>query len=274
MLRWIFLLLCLVTLIASVKAYSQEDPKPLTENPTAKAISLIKASITALGGQAYLSIKSEKSQGLITPYREITPSSNDIQPDKLGTQVFVDYILLPNKERVEFKGQGRLFIQSNADKHSWIYDSDAELLRDQTQAQKDRFSRTLRYQVDKILRGGWAEPNVEITYLPRQELWPRQYGEGVKLTYSDSEEAELYFDLQTKLPIALRFPKDTHEGQRVKAENRFFKYLDINMVKTPYVVDLFENGKQVLRINYDNREFNIPISDKLFVKPSNVKSLK
>ena len=265
MLRRVFLLLCLVTLIGSVRA---EDPIE------SKAIGLIKASITALGGQAYLSIKSEKSQGLITPYREIAPSSNDFQPDKLGTQVFVDYILLPNKERVEFKGQGRLFIQSNADTHNWVYDSDAELLRDQTQAQKDRFSRTLRYQVDKILRGGWADQNVEITYIPRQELWPYQYGEGVLLTYSDGEIAELFFDLQTKLPIALRFPKDTYEGQRVKAENRFFKYLDIDTLKTPYVVDLFENGRQVLRINYDNREFNFPIPDKLFIKPNNIKALK
>ncbi|MBI4851083.1 MAG: hypothetical protein HY819_04560 [Acidobacteria bacterium] len=268
MLQKVFLLLCLMTLISSlVKA---EEPAQSKE----KATSLIKASIEALGGQAYLSVKSEKSQGLVTPYRETVPDSNDIQPDKRGTQSFIDYILLPNKERVEFKGQGRLFIQSNADKHNWTYDSDSELLRDQTQAQKDRFLRTLRYQVDKILRGGWNDPSIEITYIPRQELWPRQYGEGVKLTYLDKEEAELFFDPQTKLPIALRFPKDTYEGQRVKAENRFFKYIDINSLKTPYVVDLFENGKQVLRINYDTREFNIPISDKLFVKPNNIKAIK
>lgn len=268
MLRRFFLLLCLITFAGfSVLAEEPIEPKE-------KAISLIKASIEALGGNAYLSIKSEKSQGLVTPYREIAPDTNDIQPDKRGTQSFVDYILLPNKERVEFKGQGRTFIQSNADKDNWTYDSDSELLRDQTQAQKDRFKRTLRYQVDKILRGGWTDSNVEILYIARQEIWPRQQGEGVKLIYPDKEEAEVFFDPQTKLPIALRFPKDTYEGQRVKAENRFFKYIDIDSVKSPYVVDLFENGKQVLRINYDTREFNIPVSDKLFIKPNNVKSVK
>lgn len=270
MLRIFSLLVCLSILLASnsfIKANSLDNSKE-------KAVSLIKAAITALGGESYLVVKSEKSQGLVTPYRETSPGNNDIQPDKLGTQSFVDYILLPNKERVEFRSQGRLFIQSNSVNSAWIFDSDAEILRDQTQTQKDRFSRTLRYQVDKILRGGWTETNIELTYIPRQELWPRQYGEGVKLLYPDKEEAELFFDPQTNLPIALRFPKDTYEGERVKAENRFLRYLEGNKINSPYVVDLFENGKQTLRINYDTREFNVPISEKLFVKPSNIKSIK
>jgi hypothetical protein len=270
MLQRVFLLLCLLSVLSFSGLVYAEEPN----NSKEKAINLIKASIEALGGNNYLSIKSEKSQGLVTPYKEIAPDTNNIQPDKASTQSFIDYILLPNKERVDFKGQGRVFIQSNAEKHNWTYDSDSELLRDQTQAQKDRFSRTLRYQVDKILRGGWTDSSIEITHIPRQELWPRQYGEGVKLTYSDKEEAEIFFDPQTKLPLALRFPKDTYEGQRVKAENRFFKYLEVGSIKTPYVVDLFENGKQVLRINYDSREFNISIPDKLFDKPSNVKAIK
>lgn len=262
------ILFCFVLTTFSVKAQNESQDK---------AIALIQNAITALGGQAYLSIKSERAQGFVTPYRLTNtenPESTETEPDKIGTQSFVDYILLPDKERVEFKNQGRLFIQSNSAKHNWIYDSDSELLRDQTQAQQQRFANTLRYQIDKILRGGWKSENVKISYLPRQELWPRQYGEGVRLSYSDNEEAEVFFDPQTKLPLALRFPKENFEGVRVKAENRFLRYLEFNGITAPYVVDLFENGKQILRINYETRDFNVPILEKLFVKPANAKSVK
>ncbi|MFY9222813.1 MAG: hypothetical protein WAQ98_09100 [Blastocatellia bacterium] len=261
-------LFCFVLTTFSVKAQNE---------PQEKAIALIENAITALGGQAYLAIKSERAQGFVTPYRLINidnPDSNETEPDKIGTQSFVDYILLPDKERVEFKNQGRLFIQSNSTKYNWTYDSDSELLRDQTQVQQQRFANTLRYQIDKILRGGWKSENVQISYLPRQELWPRQYGEGVRLTYSDNEEAEVFFDSQTKLPLALRFPKENYDGIRVKAENRFLRYLEFSGITAPYVVDLFENGKQILRINYETREFNAPIQEKLFIKPANAKSVR
>lgn len=267
MIKWVFLLFCVFALTFIAKAQ-----EPIESQEKAKL--LIQKSIEALGANTYLSVKSERSQGLVTPYREVKPDSNEVELDKLGTQSFVDYILLPNKERVEFKGQGRLFIQSNAEKHNWVYDSDAESLREQTQAQQLRFARTLRYQVDKILRGGWMDPSVKLSYIPRQEIWIHQFADGVQLTYPDNEEAEIFFDPQTKLPLALRFPKENHDGEKVKAENRFFKYIENKGIQAPYVVDLFENGKQVLRINYDTREFNVSISEKIFVKPTNPKAVK
>ena len=88
------------------------------------------------------------------------------------------------------------------------------------------------------------------------------------------EEVKLYFDSQTHLPLALRFPRETEKGEPVNAENRFFKYIEIGGVKVPYVVDLYENGAQVLRLNYEEREFNVSIPEKIFTKPESVKSLK
>jgi hypothetical protein len=124
------------------------------------------------------------------------------------------------------------------------------------------------------MRGGWSGSGVQLGYLARQEIWPRQYAEGVKITYSDGDEVSIYFDPQTSLPLALRFPKETEKDGRVMAENRFFKYVDIAGIKTPYVVDLFENGKQIMRINYEEREFNVTIAEKIFIKPENAKELK
>jgi hypothetical protein len=231
-----------------------------------KAEALLKTAITAMGGDAYLKVKSERSRGYLTPFRENIP-------DKLATQTFMDYIVLPDKERVELKGQGRRFIQSNSGAQGWFYDSDSQMLREQSEVQRQRFVRGLRYQLDNIMRG-WQNLGVRLAYLPRQELWTQQYGEGVILTYSDGEEVSLFFDLQTHLPIALRFPKEGEKSSKIKAENRFFKYLDFNGIKTPYVVDLYENGVQILRLNYEERSYNVEIPEKLFIKPENAKEIK
>jgi hypothetical protein len=232
-----------------------------------KAQALLMAATEALGGKKYLRVKSERSRGYLTPYRENNP-------EKLALQSFIDYIVLPDRERVEFKGQGRRFVQSNTGTQGWVYDSDSQLLRDQTEVQRQRFVRGLRYQLDQILRGGWSATGVRLSYLPKQEIWTRQSAEGVLVAYPDGEEVSLFFEPQTSLPLALRFPRETDKGNRVNAENRFFKFIEINGIKSPYVVDLFEGDNQILRLNYEEREYNIAIPEKLFVKPESAKELK
>ena len=260
--RFILPILIIFCLILSIRGQVVEDKESLE-----RARTLIETATKALGGQAYLSVKSEHSRGFLTPYRENSP-------EKLALQTFVDYIILPDKERVEFKGQGRKFIQSNMGEQGWFYDSDSQLLKEQTEAQRQRFMRGLRYQIDQILRGGWSAPGVKLSYLSKQEIWPRQFAEGVQITYSDGEEVAIFFDPQTSLPLALRFPRVNDKGERLKAENRFFKYIDLKGIKSPHVVDLFENGVQVMRLNYEQREFNVPIAEKIFTKPENPKELK
>ncbi|MEW6734063.1 MAG: hypothetical protein AB1489_22235 [Acidobacteriota bacterium] len=266
MLRSVVLLLCLAVNLA----FAQEKPSDTQSREKAQA--LIQASIKALGGQAYLNVKTERSNGYITFYKPSDPDNKITVPDV--TQTFIDYISLPDKERVELKGQGRRFIQTNLGNRGWTYDSESQLLRDQSDEQSQRFIRALRYQLDQILRNGWSTAGTELVYLPRQEVLPRQYAEGVRITFADGEEVKLFFDPQTNLPIALRFPKQNDKGERIEGENRFFRYVEAGGIKVPYIVDLFEKGAQVLRLNYDTRDFNVALPDKLFIKPDNAKSLK
>jgi hypothetical protein len=261
--RFVIPIFIILSLTLSICAQMVVENKEAPE----RARALVEAATKALGGQAYLSVKTEHSRGYLTPYRENSP-------EKLALQTFVDYIVLPDKERVEFKGQGRRFIQSNMGAQGWFYDSDSQQLREQTEAQRQRFIRGLRFQVDQILRGGWSAPGVKLGYLPRQEIWPRQFADGIQLTYPDAEEVSIFFDSQTSLPLALRFPRVNEKGERINAENRFFKYIELKGIKSPHVVDLFENGVQIMRLNYEQREFNVSIPEKIFTKPENPKELK
>lgn len=234
---------------------------------------LIEQAIKALGGDAYLKVQSERSQGFITIFRE-NDADQKLSSSRSDTQTFINYVILPNKERVDFKGAERKFIQSNADEHNWVYDSDSQILKDQNVDQRRRFEQSQRFQLDRLLRTGWHTPHVQLVYLSRQEVFPRQYAEGVKLSFEDGAEATLFFDLETHLPVALRFPRENFNGQQVNAENHFFKYLEYKGIKAPYVVDLLENNHQTLRITYEKREFNLKLDDKLFIKPANIKAFK
>src|ERR1051326_4493758 len=99
--------LSLILALAGYAARAQSEKKAEPDT-SEQARALIERAIKTMGGPAYLSIKSERARGYLTPYRDTSPDSKehqDRQPDKLATQSFVDLILLPDKERVEFKGQ-------------------------------------------------------------------------------------------------------------------------------------------------------------------------
>jgi hypothetical protein len=241
------------------------ESAPTQNNPQVLAA----AAIKALGGERYLGVKTERSRGYVTTYKLGQDGKNSF-PE--APQSFIDYVVLPDKERAEFKAQGRRFIQSNAGNQGWVYDSDAQLLRDQTEAQRQRFTRGLRYRLEQVLTA-LTQPNTQLSYLSRQEIWPRQFAQGVQLTYTDGEEVSIFFDPQSNLPISLRFVRENDKGERMMVENRFLKYLDVNEIKAPHVIDVLENGNQVLRLSYEVREFNVAIPEKLFLKPQNVKAI-
>jgi hypothetical protein len=117
----------ILVLIFGINILSQTSAGDAADKESIKkAEALLTAATKALGGQVYLSVRSERSRGLLTPYV-------DNNPEKRALQTFVDYILLPDRERVEFKGQGRRLIQTNSGAHGWTYDSDSQILREQTE---------------------------------------------------------------------------------------------------------------------------------------------
>jgi hypothetical protein len=45
-------------------------------------------------------------------------------------------------------------------------------------------------------------------------------------------------------------------------------------VTAPWIIDHYVAGKQSSRINYESIEYNRPIADSLFAKPTNLKAIK
>jgi hypothetical protein len=229
-----------------------------------KAEAVIKRSIERLGGQKFLSVKTVYGKGQFTLMKEDGKSL----PSK-----FVDIMVFPNKERTEFKSLGEKTIQTNYDDKGWIFDSAALAVNDQKAEAIESFQQTLRVSLDNLLRGYWRGKGI-VNYVGKREASLGKRNEVIKLRYDDGFTVEFEFAAADALPMKAIFTRLSAENEELKEEDRYAQFIENQGVFAPFIIDHFTNGKQVSRINYESMEFNKPIPDSVFSKPTNLKELK
>src|SRR5262245_54319007 len=130
----------LLAITARAQRADPNDPKNIE-----RGVELIKQAVQSRGGERFLSYTSIMSTGMYTPF------------DKGLSQIpiqFIDWIVYPDKERTEF-GKGKKKdrrIQVNVGKTGWVYDGDAETLKDQTDKQIEDHVEGLEFDIDRLLR--------------------------------------------------------------------------------------------------------------------------
>ena len=67
---------------------------------------------------------------------------------------------------------------------------------------------------------------------------------------------------------------DTGDEVETTEEDQLLKFITVDGVTEPWVVDHFVDGKQTARINYEQVQYNQKLADSLFAKPDNVKAIK
>ncbi len=252
-----------ITFVASADA-QKADPKD--PNNVRLGAELIKQAIEARGGARYLSFKTLEANGQFTPF------------EKGASQIpvpFLDTIVYPDKERVEF-GKGKKKdrrIQVNLGNKGWIYDGEAETLKDQNDKQIEDHLDGLEFDIDRILRGGWKESGVEVRFMGREELRPGERADVVSIQIKPERTAYLWLDRHTHLPISLIYEKTGSDGL-VRQEVRFFQYVSYEGVKFPNIVDFYRNGIQESRVNYQAVKIDAPVPEEIFIKPANAKAIK
>lgn len=228
-----------------------------------KAEAIIKRAIEELGGEKYLQIKTQLAEG---KYSVLSNGRNAL------FQSFTDVIVYPNKERTDFKRGGIKTIQTNYGDAGWIYDETVETLVDQTYAQVENFKRSMRTNLDNLLRGHWRGEAV-LSYVGRRQASLGKRNEVVKLTFDDGFAVEFEFS-DDGLPMKSVYSRTDSTGRDIKEEDRFAQFIETGGIKTPFIVDHFTDGKRTSRVNYESVEFNQAIPDSIFTKPDNIKAAK
>jgi hypothetical protein len=230
-----------------------------------KALAVVARAVEALGGPAYLGVRSVVSRGYFTQFRD----------GQSGIPVtFRDYLVFPDRERTEFKGGGTNFLQVNTGDTGWTFEAKAKKLADVTPEQVENFRTAMRTSVDNLPRGWWRAEGASLAYVGRREAGLARRNEVVRLTYPDGFEAEFEFDAREGLPAKVLYKRPGEDGERVEEEDRYAQFLAISGARFPFVIDHYRAGVQSSRVNYETVEFNKPVPDSLFAKPSDVKAIK
>ncbi|HEX8706923.1 MAG TPA: hypothetical protein VF723_01570 [Pyrinomonadaceae bacterium] len=247
---------------ASAESKPAARPSPAADE---KAEQIIARAIEAMGGSAYLNVRSVIGRGLFTQFRDGEtglPSG------------FIDYIVFPDKERTEFRVPTGKIIQTNTGDKGWVYDGAAKSVNDMKPAQIEDFKLAMRASVDNLLRGTWRREGAELSYRGRREAGLARRNEAVRLTYPDGFQVEFEFGARDGLPMKVLYKRKNAEGEERAEEDRLAQHVKIDGVIAPFVIDHFVAGSQTSRINYQSVEFNRPIAETLFARPANAKAVK
>ena len=258
---FLFCLIAIPTLAQNDKSATQRTP-PATDE---KAEQIIQRVIEAMGGSAYLNVRTIVGHGQFTQFKD---------GESGLPSAFVDYIVFPDRERTEFRASSGKIIQTNTGDTGWVYDGAAKSIKEMTKAQIADFKIALRASVENLLRGLWRKDGAKLSYVGRREAGIGQRNEVVRLTYPDGYAVEFEFAAKDSLPMKVLYKRKNAEGNEVAEEDRLAQHLKIQGVTTPFVIDHYSAGAQTSRINYQSMELNTSIPDSLFARPANAKAVK
>ena len=232
-----------------------------------KALAVVARAVEAMGGQSFLNVRTVTSKGYYTEFREGISGI----PDS-----FRDYLVFPDRDRTEFKGSR--YVQAFAGDRGWAFDGKKPKLQQQvidlTPEQMEGVRTTIRTSIDNILRGWWRTEGAGLAYVGRREAGLARRNEVVRVTYPDGFEAEFEFDAREGLPAKVVYKRPNAEGETVEEEDRYAQFLTVAGARFPFVIDHYRAGQQSSRVNYEAVEFNKPVPDSIFAKPTDLKSLK
>lgn len=255
------LILCLVLgVFASASAQSADE----------KSQQIMDKAVEALGGSNYLNVQTVVGKGFYTTFRDGISQL----PAK-----FLDYIAYPNRERTEFVGMGIRTIQTNDGDTGWLFDGAVKKISDQSPGQVEDFKRAMKTGVENLLRGWWKKEGGKVTYVGRREAGLAKRNETIRLTYPEGFWIEYEFGARDFLPakvIYKRTRKDPDSGDQIEVteEDRLLRFIMVNGINAPWIIDHYVNDKQTSRINYESVQYNQTFADSLFAKPTDVKSIK
>lgn len=253
--------------VASTTVYAQaQKADPKDPQNAERGAQLIRAAIEARGGARYLAFKTLSAAGQYTSF------------DKGVSTIpipFSDNIVYPDTERTEF-GKGKKKdrrIQVNTGATGWVYDGEAQTLKEQNEKQAREFLENLESDIDHLLRGGWQAQGVEVSFYGREETRPGERADVVMIRLRSGRVVYLALDGHSHLPMSVTYEETTDKGVS-KNEVRFFQYVVYDGVKFPNIVDFYRDGVQGSRVNYESVKLDAPIPENLFTKPASVKEIK
>lgn len=257
------LTLLLLTTLAVAQNTSDAPPTPAAPSANSgiptdqvnanKAKQLVQQAIQTLGGQPYLTWRTQTSQGR-------SYSFHHGEPNSLGTQVwrFREY---PDKDRLELTKKRDIFEIFNGDK-GWevTFRGVRALEGDDIQP----YLRRRHYSLDSVLRDWINQPGVAFFY-EGQTVAAQKQTDQVTIMNAKNEAVTLNFDTNSHLPVRKSFTwRDPTDKERNVEEEIYDNYRNIQGILTPFDVTRMYNGEMSAQSFLTEASYNEVLNPELF----------
>lgn len=216
---------------AVAQALTQDDAG--AKNAT-KARAALDAMVKALGGDAWLNLKSERREGRIAAFFHGKPSG--------GTTEYWEYHSWPNQDRVEFTKHRDVVQIYNGDA-GWevTYKGKSPLPAELV----DDFLRRRNHSIETVVKLWLKNPNTILLY-EGQHLAERHLAEQVTIISPDNDSVTILMDIQTHLPLKRDFQwRDPLYKDMNTESEEYDDYHTIDGFPTPFTVTRIKNDDMV-----------------------------
>lgn len=219
---------------------------PVSKAARARAMTILEATIQALGGDAFIHQKSQITRGTGT----ISPPGAS---QEIPVPSIVNYTVLPEKMRLEFALPFGTLVQGFNGQVGWM--SMAGQVRDQTEQMKE--SSKYGFQMLRQIH----QPGYRVRPLADAEVagTPARV---VAVSDAEGHTTEFFIDPHTHLVLKTRYRV---RGQQL--EETYADYRAVEGIQVPHQVTIFQNGVKLFAFTVREVEINPEIDESLFEKP-------
>ena len=198
--------------------------------------------IDALGGQTFLDVKDIHTTGRFFAFTRGQLSGSDI---------FSDYIKLPDMERVEFGPTTRRTTQINRGKEGWKIVA-KKSPEPQSPGEIEEFLKGLKTSLDYVLRFTLEERQTTVQPLPSEMIDFKRI-DVVELRDPEKNRIRFYIDRDTHLPIKMQVRR-TEESKL--HEEQYSNWHKFEGVMTALFVSRLTDTVKTMEIHLDTADYN------------------
>ena len=256
--RHVLTLLILASLAAaqgttSAPSSSASALSPDQENAR-KAKAIIDQGIQALGGQAYLTWRTQSSEGRSYGFHH---------GEARGVgNLFWRFKQYPDKERIELTKKRDIIEVFNGDQGYEVTYRGPRSLNDKDELQP--YLRRRHYSLDIVLREWINDPGAAFFY-EGQTVAAQKQTDQVTIMNAKNEAVTLNFDVDSHLPVRKSFTwRDPTDKERNTEEEIYDNYRPVQGIMTPYDVTRTFNGDMAFQMFLNNASYNQELGADMF----------
>jgi len=230
----------------------------------AKARKIVEQGIQALGGQGYLTWRTQTSEGR-------SYSFHHGEPNSVGT-LFWRFKQYPDKERVELTKKRDVVEIFTGDKGYEVTFRGVRNLDDKTELQP--YLRRHHFALDIVMREWLNAPGVAFFY-EGQTVASQKETDQVTIMNSKNEAVTLNFDISSHLPVKKSFTwRDPEDRERNVEEEIYDNYRLIQGIMTPFDITRTYNGDMSAQLFLTAAAYNQDLDASMFEPQAAVRKHK